>query len=361
MSFNLLSNIWFASAIALANRDRVRPALAPASKTPQLEKIETSNFDLFEMVRRIVRRILFRALSETKSISHNFERNCDTCLASFFKASGRLEEVGRLDIARFAGFVRGLTKIPFVWQAIEPQPDRGFNSPHNFGHLLPELWEKFKTPGRAIRQIVLVRKRAGMILAPAGIKPCWEDVLISVLAHSQVGKAAVVLAARTKSRVVRSTWDCFREINTYRTAREFLMWTRGLKPLDEAQNVLAIWQGVESRPTETIEVEEDFEGSEESPWFVTAMPTMARRYGALVATPATGIWAPDWYQSRSFYEDPFPQKGFFIEHPSLGGVFVKSLGDSSAVSTAEAIFAEIAEKISEEKTANQELNSRISA
>jgi hypothetical protein len=131
--------------------------------------------------------------------------------------------------------------------------------------------------------------------------------------------------------------------------------------LDEAQNVLAIWQGVESRPTETIEVEEDFEGSEESPWFVTAMPTMARRYGALVATPATGIWAPDWYQSRSFYEDPFPQKGFFIEHPSLGGVFVKSLGDSSAVSTAEAIFAEIAEKISEEKTANQELNSRISA
>jgi hypothetical protein len=339
MSFNLLSNIWFASAVALANRDRVRPALAPASKTPQLEKIETSSFDLFEMVRRIVRRILFRALSETKSISHNFERNCDTCLASFFKASGRLEEVGRLDIARFAGFVRGLTKIPFVWQAIEPQPDRGFNSPHNFGHLLPELWEKFKTPGRAIRQIVLVRKRAGMILAPAGIKPCWEDVLISVLAHSQVGKAAVVLAARTKSRVVRSTWDCFREINTYRTAREFLMWTRGLKPLDEAQNVLAIWQGVESRPTETIEVEEGFEWSmATSEWFLTVMPSMAVRYGNLIATPAVGIWKRAWYESDSFYEDPFPEKGFFVEHPSLGGVFVKSEEVSSAIEIAEEVF-----------------------
>lgn len=339
MSFNLLSNIWFASAVALANRDRVRPALAPASKTPQLEKIETSSFDLFEMVRRIVRRILFRALSETKSISHNFERNCDTCLASFFKASGRLEEVGRLDIARFAGFVRGLTKIPFVWQAIEPQPDRGFNSPHNFGHLLPELWEKFKTPGRAIRQIVLVRKRAGMILAPAGIKPCWEDVLISVLAHSQVGKAAVVLAARTKSRVVRSTWDCFREINTYRTAREFLMWTRGLKPLDEAQNVLAIWQGVESRPTETIEAEEGFEWSMAiSEWFLTAMPNMAVRYGNLIATPAVGVWKRSWYQADSHYEEPFPEKGFFIEHPSLGGVFVKSEEISPAIEVAREIF-----------------------
>jgi hypothetical protein len=342
MSFNLLSNIWFASAVTLANRhNRVKPAIAPASRKPQLEQVEASGFDLLELVRRITRRILYRALRETNAPSHNFERNCDTCLASFFKASGRLEEVGRLDIARFAGFVRGLTKIPFVWQAIEPQPDRGFNSPHNFGHLLPELWEKFKTPGRAIRQIVLVRKRAGMILAPAGIKPCWEDVLISVLAHSQVGKAAVVLAARTKSRVVRSTWDCFREINTYRVAREYLVWTQGLKPLDEAQNVLAIWQGVESRPTETIEVEEFFDcdrSVEASEWFLTAMPSMAVRYGNLIATPAVGIWKRAWYESDSFYEDPFPEKGFFVEHPSLEGVFVKSEEVSSAIEIAEEVF-----------------------
>jgi hypothetical protein len=342
MSFK--SNIWFASAVTLANRhNRVKPAIAPASRKPQLEQVKASGFDLLELVRRITRRILYRALRETNAPSHNFERNCDTCLASFFKASGRLEEVGRLDIARFAGFVRELAGNPWAWRTIEPQPDRGFNSPHNFGYLLPELWEKFKTPGRAIRQIVLVRKRAGMILAPAGIKPCWEDVLISVLAHSQVGKAAVVLAARTKSRTVISSWDLSRRIESYRVARDFLVWTRGLKPLDEAQNVLAIWQGVESRPTEAVAVEEFFDcdrSMEGSEWFLTAMPKMAVRYGALIATPAVGLWKRAWYQADSRREEPFPEKGFFVEHPSLGGVFVKDSEISSATKVAEEIFEE---------------------
>jgi hypothetical protein len=180
-----------------------------------------------------------------------------------------------------------------------------------------------------------------MILAPAGIKPCWEDVLISVLAHSQVGKAAVVLAARTKSRVVRSTWDLSREINSYKVARDFLVWTRGLRPLDEAQNVLAIWQGHESRPTETIEVEEFFDcdrSMEASEWFLTAMPSMTMKKKNLTITPAVGLWKRSWYEADSRREEPFPEKGFFIEHPSLGGVFIKDPKTSSAVSAAKDVF-----------------------
>jgi hypothetical protein len=343
MSFNLLSNIWFANAVTLAkHHNRVRPALAPAKKSPQLEQIKSSGIDLFEAVRRIVRRILYRALRDTaNTISHNFERNCDTVLTDFFKASGRLEEVSRLDIARFAGFVRGLATSRLAWRAIEPASDRGFNSPHNFGHLLPELWEKFKTPGRAARQIVLVRKRAEAILAPAGLKPCWEDILVSVLSNGQIGKAAVVLAARTKARTVVSSWDCFRKINTYRVAREYLVWTQGLKPLDEAQNVLAIWQGHESRPTETIEVEEFFDcdrSMEASEWFLTAMPSMTMKKKNLTITPAVGLWKRSWYEADSRREEPFPEKGFFIEHPSLGGVFIKDPKTSSAVSAAKDVF-----------------------
>jgi hypothetical protein len=51
-----------------------------------------------------------------------------------------------------------------------------------------------------------------------------------------------------------------------------------------------------------------------------------------------GIWKRAWYESDSFYEDPFPEKGFFVEHPSLGGVFVKSEEVSSAIEIAEEVF-----------------------
>lgn len=118
------------------------------------------------------------------------------------------------EYGRIRGWLIAATDLHGVAKVIKKtQTTRGVDSPYTTLYL-PELWEKYPSPGHLERKLWKVRRRAEAILSAfAGdYNPSWNDVAHATLKTRQVGKAAVIVVAETLSG----------EHGNYAEARDFL-------------------------------------------------------------------------------------------------------------------------------------------
>lgn len=146
--------------------------------------------------------------------------------SSPFRAAGRgrfVSPEGADQLLREYGRIRGwliaAADLSGVARVIKKtQTTRGVNSPYTKLYL-PQMWEKYPSPGHLERKLWKVRRRAEAILSAfeGDYDPSWNDVAHATLKTRQVGKAAIIVVAETLAGGKHR--DRFRN---YAAARDFL-------------------------------------------------------------------------------------------------------------------------------------------